>query len=206
MKSNIILPETNLGSYMIPEDCERNCCVDIGANIGDFTFTYANQFQIFHFYEPYLPCFEIVSKRIKNFKNVVGFQEAVYNTDNEKLSLIAHSNYHAGSTALNTDVLNGDWVQPIDGDVNTVSLTTILDRVGGHINYLKVDCETSEYYFLNNQNLQSIDYIGIELHWHMGEVRYNELLDWIARTHTCIGDSSWTFDRNKEVLFKNKTI
>jgi len=205
MEINIHIPEQNLGNYNIPTDCKKNSCVDIGANIGDFTVFQATNFNTIHFYEPFTPCFERIKSRTNGLKNVVGYNQAVYSEDGLKLPLIAHLNHDAGSTALKTEVINEDWVDELDL-VETVTLPTILQRIGGYINYLKVDCETSEYHLLNKQQLHNIDYIGIELHWQIGKERYNELLNWIAQTHTCIGDSSWTFDTNKEVLFKNKLL
>jgi FkbM family methyltransferase len=205
MQINIHIPEHNLGSYDIPSDCSRNYCVDIGANIGDFTVSQAGNFSTVHFYEPFAPCFDRVKSRAKELKNVVGFKQAVYSEDGQKLPLIAHLNHDAGSTALKTDVINEDWVDELDL-VETVALPTILQRIGGHINYLKVDCETSEYHLLNKQQLHNIDYIGIELHWQIGEQRYNELLNWIAQTHNCIGDCSWSSGINKAVLFKNISL
>jgi len=205
MGIEIHIPEYNLGIYEIPSDCKKDYCVDIGANIGDFTVSQASTFSTLHFYEPFEPCFTLVKSKTKELRNVVGFMEAVYSQDKEKLPLIAHLNHDAGSTALKTDSINEDWIDELDL-VETVSLPTILERVGGHINYLKVDCETSEYYLLNKQNLECIDYIGIELHWQIGEKKYNELIDWITKTHSCTGDFSWSLGLNKEVLFKNKLL
>lgn len=205
MKININIPEHNLGSYDIPIDCKKDSCVDIGANIGDFTVSQASAFKLLHFYEPFKPCFTKVKSRTKDFNNVIGFMEAVYSEDKKELPLIAHLNHDAGSTALKTDAINEDWKDEL-GLVQTISLPTILQRVGGSINYLKVDCETSEYYLLIDQDLTNIDYIGIELHWQMGEEKYNRLINHLQKTHTTLGDASWSFNTNKEVLFKNKLL
>jgi hypothetical protein len=73
------------------------------------------------------------------------------------------------------------------------------------IDYIKIDCETSEYSFLMNKNLSKLRYIGVELHHHIGLDRYNELLNWIKKTHDLIhGDDTYMFGYNKEVLFKLK--
>lgn len=205
MEKQIQIPDENLGKYDIPSECIKDFCVDIGANIGDFTVEQASQFSTVHYYEPYKPCYDIVENRCRNLLNTVGYMEAVYKLDNKKIPLIAHSNYHAGSTALKTDAINEDWVDDL-GLVKTVSFPTILNRIGGYINYLKVDCETSEYYLLIDQDLQNIDYIGIELHWQMGEEKYNNLIAHIEKTHTCTGDSSWAVGYNREVLFKNRLL
>lgn len=201
----ISIPEHNLGGYIIPQECNKNVCVDVGANVGSFTLSQVGNFNSIHFYEPFEPCFNIVKDKTKHLPNVIGWKEAVYQEDNLSLSLISHYNLDAGSNALKTSSLNDHWVEEI-GLTTTVSLPTILARVGGHIDYLKVDCETSEYYFLIGKDLSQIDYIGLELHWHMGEDRYNTLLDHISITHIIYGDFSWTYDLNKEVLCKLKTL
>jgi FkbM family methyltransferase len=205
MNIKIHIPEHNLGSYSIPSDCRKDFCVDIGANIGDFTVSQAANFKVLHFYEPFAPCFNKIKNRVEQFDNVVGFMEAVYSEDGKKLPLIAHLNHDAGSTALKTDAINEDWQDELDL-VDTVSFGTIMERVGGSINYLKVDCETSEYYLFINQDLTQIDYIGVELHWQMGEKKYNELINHILKTHTTSKDYSWSPGWNKEVLFRNKLL
>jgi len=179
----INIPTSNLGSYIIPNECEKHVCVDIGANIGDFVTRAKDLFETVHFYEPYKPCFDIVQSKIKDFVNVTGYNEAVYKTDNVRLPLASHMNRDAGSNALMTEILNDHWDLMLN-TVSTISLPTILERVGGHINYLKCDCENSEYFLFMDQDLSCIDYIGLELQWQMGEHRYNELVNHLQKTHT----------------------
>lgn len=200
-----ISQDSHLGHYQIPSECEKNVLVDIGANTGNFTSSQINNFKLIHFYEPYLPCFETIKSRLNNTNNVLGFNEAVHSESNLNLMMMAHSNLDSGSNGLKTDSLNNDWVHEI-GEVKTVSLEDVINRAGGRINYMKIDCENSEYYFLINKNLQNIDFIGIELHWHMGEEKYNSLLDHLKKTHITNDDCNWQFDLNKEVLFKNKNL
>lgn len=202
---NIIIANNNLGNYNVPLNCARNTCVDIGANIGDFTVSQVNNFNVIHFYEPFKPCFDIIQARVKNFKNVTGFNEAVYKESNLKLPMISHINKTAGSNALKTDCINEHWTDDLDSVV-TISFTDILNRIGGKINYLKIDCETSEYYLLMNTDLSSVDYIGIELHWQMGQEKYNSLINHILKTHTSNDDFGYVYDLNKEVLFTNRSI
>jgi FkbM family methyltransferase len=193
--------DNHLGRYTVPNECEKKVCVDIGANTGNFISSQINNFELLHFYEPYKPCFDIVKDKLKDTNKSEGFNEAVFHTTGLKLPLMAHSNHDAGSNGLKTDCLNSDWVDEID-IVTTVCLNTIIQRAGGHINYLKVDCENSEYYLLIDKDLSKIDYIGIELHWHMGEEKYNKLISHILMTHHTNDDYSWVYDLNKEVLFK----
>ena len=205
MKNNINIPSYNLGVYTIPDTCLKDVCVDIGANVGDFTVNQASHFALVHYYEPYTPCYQRAAEKTSQLSNVVGWNEAVYESDDAVVSLVAHSNYDAGSNAIKTDLLNGDWAEEIQ-QVKTVSLPTILKRVGGHINYLKVDCETSEYSLFMNQDLTEIDYIGTELHWQIGEERYNDLITHVCKTHTCSEDLKWLHGYNREVTFTNKKL
>jgi len=193
----------HLGNYIVPEQCKNGICVDIGSTTGNFITSQINTFKLFHFYEPYKPCFEIITNKFINENKVIGFNEAVHHTDGLILELLAHGNHDAGSNGLNTDCLNEDWVEKIC-DVNTVSLETILERVGGHIDYLKVDCENSEYHLFMDKDLRNINYIGIELHWHMGEEKYNSLINHFNKTHYTNDNCTWKFDKNVEVLFMKK--
>lgn len=203
--ANINISEYNLGEYFIPIECQKDVCVDIGANVGSFTLAQAQSFKTVHYYEPFEPCFNLIKQKTNNMANVTGWMEAVYLEDNKSLFLMSHFNQDSGSIALKTACLNEHWTKEI-GVANTVSLRTVLSRVGGHINYLKIDCETSEYYFLMLQDLSNIDYIGIELHWQMGVDKYNNLVHHISKTHSILNDYSWVYDTNKEVLCKLKTL
>jgi FkbM family methyltransferase len=200
----INIPLHNLGLYTIPEECKKYTCVDIGANIGDFVMKAKDIFETVHFYEPYKPCFDVIQSKIHNL-DITGFNEAVYCKDGEQLQMTSHQNRDAGSNALMTEILNDHWDLPLN-NVTTVSLPTILKRVGGRINYLKCDCENSEYFLFMNQDLSGIDYIGLELHWQMGESRFNELVNHLQKTHISDQYFPWIEESNYELLFRNKNI
>ena len=200
-----ITQNNHLGNYEMPDNCDKQVLVDVGANNGNFTMSQVKNFKLIHFYEPYKPCFDTVTSMVENMENVIGFNEAVYSESNRIVRLIAHKNLDSGSNAIKTELLNDEWEHELH-DVNTISLEDVLNRVGGKINYLKIDCETSEYLFLMDKNLENIDYIGIELHWQMGEFNFNRLINHIKKTHDCNSDCNWIQNSNKEVLFKNKKI
>ena len=201
----INIANSNLGYYHIPVTCNRDVCIDIGANVGDFTNIAKNEFELVHFYEPYKPCFDKICMRFKDNTNVIGYNEGVYKLCNEQICLISHKNMDSGSLALNTDVLNDHWDSELLTDVvTTVSLPSIVKRAGGRINYMKCDCECAEYYLFLGQDLTCIDYIGIELHWQIGLDRWNELIDYICNTHYTEQCVVWAEDCNREVLFTKK--
>jgi FkbM family methyltransferase len=198
--SNINIPKYNLGNYKFPIDLKYDTCVDVGANVGDFVVRNSEKFKQIHFYEPFEPCFNIIKNKTEKSKNVRGFNEAVYSMSGLILPLLKHLNSDAGSNALKQEGINAHWNEEIQ-NTTTISLPDVLNRIGGKINYLKVDCETSEYVFLFDKDLSCIDAIGIELHWQMGEVRYNNLINHILKTHHCSEDFSYEVEKNKEVLF-----
>lgn len=204
MNSNVIIRSYNLGYYNIPSDCKKDICIDIGANVGSFILSQQSNFKTIHYYEAFEDCYNLIKGRVKEFNNVLGWNEAVYNKDGETVSIMSHYTLDAGSNAIKTDSINEDWQKDWReeiGSVKTVSFNTVLERAGGHIDYLKVDCETSEYYFLIGQDLSCIDYIGIELHCQLGKTRYDELISHILKTHTTTDYYEWEHGSNKEVLF-----
>ena len=205
MKSKVNIPIKNLGNYKIPVDCKKNMCVDIGANVGSFTLSQQSKFKTIHYYEPFEDCYNLIKDKVKIFNNVIGWNEAVYHKDNDVVSIMSHYSLDAGSNAIKTDSINEDWKEEI-GSAKTVSFQTVLHRAGGQIDYLKIDCETSEYYFLIGQDLSSVDYIGIELHSQMGKTRYDELISHILKTHTTTDYYEWDPKTNREVLFVPKKI
>lgn len=194
----------NLGNYTVPEEVFGGICVDIGSNVGSFLSGYSDRFSIINYYEPYSVCYNICKNL--NIKNSVGYNEAVYHTSDLTMELIPHSNNDSGSTALKTDITtdtHGWNPHNILEKVKTVNLEKILTRIGGYVDYMKIDCETGEYNLLMHKDLASIKYIAIELHCQLEKDRWDELVSYLMRTHSLIsGDCH--FDMivgNKEALF-----
>lgn len=201
---------SNLGHYFVPDCIKGGICVDIGGNTGCFSLKYATFFKTIHTYEPQSECFEIIKNRIKEYTNISLFREAVFSESNKIVELISHANHDSGSVGLKSECLNNDWKSSdvVDSNVRTVSLDDVLLRIGGYIDYMKIDCETSEYNFLMNKDLSKINYLGIELHWQMGKQKWDELIQHILTYFTLYShsDLSHTYETNKEVLFISKTL
>lgn len=204
----------NLGNYIVPEDVRGGMCVDIGGNTGCFSLSYKDFFSKIHIYEPQSECNEIIRQRTVGLQNITVFNEAVFSETGHVISMISHSNLDSGSVALKADNLTNNlmstgWTDnTVDYQVKTITLEDILERAGGSIDYLKVDCETSEYNFLMNKDLKNIKYIGIELHCQLGYDKYNELLTHISKYFDLVppGDSSYNPTSHKEVLFRSKSL
>ena len=146
--------------------------IDIGGHIGLFTL-YASQFckngQIFTF-EPMNENFDILSQNIisNNLKQVKHFNLAVTNSNSPvKLYLNDDDSGHSMFSESSESVT-----------VNSISLKEIFDKNKiEHCNFLKLDCEGSEYEIIRHlpsEYFQKIDKMIIE--YHMADT-HPELLD-----------------------------
>ena len=71
------------------------------------------------------------------------------------------------------------------------------------IDYLKMDCETSEYHILFEKDLTIFNYIGIEVHAQPGELKHSQLISHIKTTHQLVsGDATYKSNLNNELFFK----
>jgi FkbM family methyltransferase len=194
----------NLGNYSVPDETINGVCIDVGCNFGDFTNTHANHFSKIYFIEPQIQLFEQIKNRFENNNKIEGFNLAAWNVSNVDLEMVYHSNNDFGSVGVKTGEINHDWTNNVVNKVKSINLPDLLKKINHeNIDYLKLDCETSEYKFLLKQDLSKIKYIGIELHHHMGIEKYNELLSWIKNTHDLIvGNDTYEVENNKEVLYK----
>jgi len=199
----------HLGHYQIPDGIKKEICVDIGANSGCFTELAQQIFNKVHSYEPN----SFLSKNLidKNYQNVTVFNEAVGNENKKDVRLMSHTNNDAGSCALE-DVINEvielktHWSDTVINTVNMVDLETVIERAGGFIDYLKVDCENSEFLIFNNKDLSKISFIAIELHHHMGKNNWYILKDHIEKTHSGFPDYPGYDSTNIECLLASKKL
>jgi FkbM family methyltransferase len=204
----------NLGSYNIPSETKGGVCIDIGANTGAFTLKYANHFSKIHYYEPIKELFNLINDRLKDYPHVTGFNEAVFNESDKCVSIYLHSNKDSGSSAIKSDVMDSnyknDWTDNIlEKDITTVSLEKIFDRINGvDIDYMKIDCETSEYLFLINKDLSKIKHLGIEIHCQLGKNKWDELVNHILKYFNNVLNYNlkYTPNFNKELYFSNKSL
>lgn len=202
-----------LGAYYVPDSVKGGICVDIGANCGSFSLKYANLFSKIHFYEPIKQLYNLCNDRLSEYKHIIGFNEAVYNKSGDKVSIFLHSNNDSGSSAIKSDIMYDKWKEDwtnniIEKDVNTISLEEILHRLDNNdIDYMKVDCETSEYLFLLDKDLSKIKHLGIEIHGQLGEERWNELITHLLKYFNNPFNQSLSYNKcNKELYFINKKL
>lgn len=199
----MIINENNLGHYVIPKEVFGGVCVDIGANVGGFLKTNHEVFKIIHAYEP----IKILADKIQNYNllNVIIYNEAVADNFGET-DIILHKNNESGSSSLKKTIENvillNDWSQKTINAVKTINLEEVIERTKTNIiDYMKVDCENSEYLIFMNKDLSKIKYIAIELHNQMGKENWDNLKNWVSLTHN--GFPEYNGD-NQEVLLSLK--
>jgi FkbM family methyltransferase len=196
----------NLGHYVVPESVRGGVCVDIGGNTGAFTHKYQDFFKAIDIYEPQQECRAIIEKRLAGLTHIKLYSDAVYHTSGETLRMVSHTNRDSGSVALDTDAIEiKEWTPNVivEDAVSTVSLEDVIERAGGSVDYMKIDCETSEYNFLMGKDLSPIRYLGIELSWQIGPERWSSLVTHIQKWFRLLeGSADFTPGRNKECFFE----
>lgn len=193
-------------AYYIPNDIgDSNVAVDVGANIGAFSLVNHTKFNkiiaIEAANETYLRCVEI----IKHIPNANVYNLAAGKNDDE---IVKIRHYKDGSKSGNATTLddpkwyrNGEYEE-----IKTILLEGIYKKFDiKKNNYLKVDCEGAEYHFLMNKYISNIDYIGIEVHIHLGE-KAKEVMDYIENTHKIISKFGDGNSMHYEITYKNKNI
>lgn len=192
----------HIGNYLVPEETKNGICVDVGANYGNFIKQNHAHFKEIHYIEPLKHVYEFLDNEFKNYDNVFGNNKAVWSESGVLLRMVSHFNNDAGSAAVKGDFINDDWTDNTINETLSISIENLIEKLG-KIDYLKVDCETSEYPFLFKKDLSKIQYLAIELHNQLGLEKYNELISWIKNTHDLVdGDETYKFNVNKEVLYK----
>ncbi|MEI7459611.1 MAG: FkbM family methyltransferase [Pirellula sp.] len=135
--------------------------LDIGGNIGLFSVLAKQMYpnSVVHSYEPNQIIWNAISEQARTF-DFTCFNEAVGG--------------HRGRVSMNFSAGNDSNFARVDekneGDVNKVSLDDAVDRIGGKVDLLKLDCEGSEWeMFREARCWERIDKITMEYHLFNGE-------------------------------------
>lgn len=195
----------NYGNYVIPDDCRNGIAVDIGCNNGGFIERYKDFFQKIYAYDANIFLVNLLKEKYKIYENIFIFNKAAWSKDNEQLKLLqCQFTQDNGSYAIEKNIEVNVWDKnKVICEVSTISLESILNTVD-NIDYLKIDCETSEYEFLLNKDLSNIKYIGMELHDQLGLTKYTELYNFISKTHSCNQELNYRSGHHQEILFTKK--
>jgi len=192
--------ETFISEYKVPEEVKNGICVDIGANSGAFTNYYKDYFKKIYFIEPQKELFKGLTNKFKEFKHIVGINNAVWDKDKEKLTLVNHKNRDSGSVGIKEGSINSDWTTDIVDYAQSLSIESLYKKVNSIIDYIKIDCENSEYEFLYGKDLSRLRYINVELHNQMGEEKFFSLIQHIHKTHELVIGEEKYYDNSHQIL------
>ena len=153
---------------------------DIGTNVGGFSNAYHNKFNKIIAIEAHPITYKFAKQNLASYDNIEVINKAVSNVDGEEVNLLLHDCGDSGSTSL---IKHTQGKQSLDESytVNTVSYPTLVAKYGIP-QYIKIDCEGSEYNFLLNQDLSGVEFIAIELHYYfLTESQRQELLEFLLK-------------------------
>jgi len=168
-------------SYPIPRSVDLDVAVDIGCNLGTFTTVNKNVFKALYGFEASFECFLDAQCNVygPGTKNAFIFNLAAHKESGKLVSIKQHKNRDMGSSSI---LDHEEWAGGSYHKILTISLEDIFEMCAiDRINYLKIDCEGSEYDFLYGKDLSRIDCIGIEIHRQLGQEKISALIDWISK-------------------------
>jgi FkbM family methyltransferase len=161
--------------------------VDMGCNVGGFSeaFNYrfhnilaidassynVEQYKSRHSHKILHNAVSSTNGEIVKLKKYMGDGEDDTNSGNFSITGFVYENNKHG--------FRGDEYE----EVETISLETVLDMVGGNIGLLKIDIEGAEVDVLYNKDLSKINYITGEFHNFIGKENQSKLFGWICNTH-----------------------
>jgi len=139
--------------------------LDIGANKGFFTLN-ALQKGASKVYsvEPVKHSYEQIRKLLNDFPNVEPINKAIGET-NGIISMFIDFDASATNCVTTYGEMFGRESNKVD--VESVNINTLIEQIDSKINYMKVDCEGSEFELfktITEKNLRNIDKLVIETH------------------------------------------
>ena len=161
--------------------------VDMGCNVGGFSEAFNYRFHN-------ILAIDAASYNVEQYKsrhsNTI-LHKAVSSKDGELVKLKKYmgdgeDDTNSGNFSItgfvyenNKHGFRGDEYE----EVETISLETILEMVGGNIGLLKIDIEGAEVDVLCDKDLSKINYITGEFHNFIGKENQSKLFGWISNTH-----------------------
>lgn len=164
---------------------ESPVIIDIGANVGIVSFFFAKKYpnaKIFAF-EPHPTNFENLKRglQLNQIKNIKVFNLAVSSESNTNVKIHLHENNTSASSVFRF-LPHDPFVE-----VKTISLDDIIsDNEISHIDFLKIDCEGSEFDILENSKLFKdnkiiIENMFIEFHRFMEKLQGKNVQNTISK-------------------------
>jgi FkbM family methyltransferase len=160
--------------------------IDLGCNVGGFSQAWNYRFHNILAIDASLYNVEHYKSKHKNKV----LHKAIYSKDGEivklKKYMVDGNDTNSGNFSITGFVYshnNHGWGGDEYEEVETISLETILQMVGGNIGLLKIDVEGAEVDALLNKDLSKIKYITGEFHNFLGKETQTKLFNWIENTH-----------------------
>lgn len=156
------------GDYEKEPSCvvkKGDVVLDIGANKGFFTLN-ALQKGASKVYsvEPVKHSYEQIKKLLNNFPNVEPINKAIGET-NGIISMFIDSDDSAKNCVTRYGEMFGRKSNKVD--VESININTLIEQINSDINYMKIDCEGSEFELfktITEKNLKGISKLVIETH------------------------------------------
>jgi FkbM family methyltransferase len=159
--------------------------IDIGANVGSFCIYAAAHFEKIYAFEAIKNTFKVAQENTQNFNNVKIYNLAVGKNDGEYLKFASHTSDLSGNASqfIELEPYIKDGVPQIIEECKTISLEGIYDLCNiDYIDYLKIDCEGSEYDFLMGKDLSRINFMVMEIHpGCLGKRKTSQLLQYLNK-------------------------
>jgi len=160
--------------------------IDAGCNVGGFS-------QAFNYRFHNILAIDASSYNVEQYKSRYSHQilhKAVSSKDGEivklKKYMVDGDDTNSGNFSITGFVYSHNkhgWGGDEYEEVETISLETIMEMVGGNIGLLKIDIEGAEVDALLNKDLSKIKYITGEFHNFLGNEIQTKLFNWINNTH-----------------------
>jgi FkbM family methyltransferase len=145
---------------------ENTLCVDIGANVGAFSFAAAQHYKNVVALEPVEKNYQLLEKvkHLEKLENLEVLPLAVGAEDSTDRYIYVDDNLSGDNSLYDTPAVTGQK-QRINM-VSYQSLTAMLreEYEAPYIDYLKIDCEGAEYEFLWDEDLSNVKTIIMEVH------------------------------------------
>ena len=143
-----------------------NIAVDIGANVGGFC-VYAQEYsKKIYAFEPLVENFAILEQVLEHcqINNVEAYNTAIYSESGKELPLKLFGENCSGNVTCAQ--FDSHKLVETKQTCETISLNDMFEALNiRHIDYLKLDCEGSEYEILENFNdYDKISLICMEIH------------------------------------------
>jgi len=169
------------GDYEKEPSCvveEGDVVLDIGGNKGFFTLNAIQKgASKVYVVEPIKQTFDDLNKVTNNLKNITTINSAISENDGS-VSMFINKESSAKSCLTNYSELFDTHSEEVI--VDSININTLLKQIDTKINFMKVDCEGSEFEIfktITDKNLKSINKLVVETHGdEIGHFVYDKLV------------------------------